>query len=149
MRDLLASRRTFKDLRASLKGVAPAVLSHRLKTLEARGIVRRGMYSRHPPRAEYALTDRGVELRSVVRALGVWGARHVHRTSALLHDACGHPIEIAYFCASCNRMVESGAVRHLPTPARRLERRPPRSTVKGERRAAATRRTAPTSRRSS
>src|SRR5437868_7077971 len=86
VRDLLIRPRTFKDLRLSLGSVTPAVLSHRLKVLAARGIVRRGMYSRHPPRAEYSLTERGTELRAVVRALGVWGARHVHHTSALLHE---------------------------------------------------------------
>jgi DNA-binding HxlR family transcriptional regulator len=122
VRDLLLKPRTFKDLRTSLPGVTPAVLSHRLKILEAKKIVRRGMYSRHPPRAEYSLTERGLELRPVIRALGVWGGRHVHTGSAMLHVECGHPIEIAYFCPECERMVESGAVRHLPTRTARVKR---------------------------
>jgi DNA-binding HxlR family transcriptional regulator len=128
VRDLLIRPRTFKDLRTSLRGVAPAVLSHRLKVLESKQIVRRGMYSLHPPRAEYSLTERGAELRPVIRALGVWGGRHVHKGSAMLHEACGHPIEMAYFCPDCNRMVESGAVRHLPTPSRRAKRPTAQST---------------------
>jgi DNA-binding HxlR family transcriptional regulator len=112
VRDLLGGPRRFHDLRASLKSVTPAVLSQRLKILETRGIVRRRMYSDHPPRAEYALTDRGLELRAVVRALAVWGARHVHRGSALVHDACGGRIDIAYYCEDCETLVASDDVRH-------------------------------------
>jgi DNA-binding HxlR family transcriptional regulator len=112
VRDLLGSPRRFHDLRASLKSVTPAVLSQRLKVLETRGIVRRRLYSDHPPRAEYALTARGLELRAVVRALAVWGARHVHRDSALVHDACGGRIDIAYYCPECEALVPTDDVRH-------------------------------------
>src|ERR1700741_298763 len=72
VRDLLARPRKFRELPESLAGGAPARLAQRLKVLEEHGIVRRGLYSDHPPRAEYALPDRGAELRPVVRALGVW-----------------------------------------------------------------------------
>jgi DNA-binding HxlR family transcriptional regulator len=112
VRDLLGAPRRFHDLRASLKNVTPAVLSQRLKILETRGIVRRRLYSDHPPRAEYALTARGQELRAVVRALAVWGARHVHRGSALVHDGCGGRIDIAYYCPECEALVPSDDVRH-------------------------------------
>ena len=77
VRDLLAGPRKFQDFSASLPGVAPTVLSQRLKVLETHGIVSRRLYSEHPPRAEYTLTERGMELRPVVRALGIWGARHI------------------------------------------------------------------------
>ena len=56
VRDLLMGPRKFQDFSASLSGVAPAVLSHRLKVLEKHGIVSRHLYSEHPPRAEYSLT---------------------------------------------------------------------------------------------
>jgi DNA-binding HxlR family transcriptional regulator len=112
VRDLLGRPRRFHDLRASLTGVAPAVLSHRLKILEEHGIVSRTMYSEHPPRAEYALTERGQELRPVVRALAVWGARHLHRESALVHTACGGRIDMAYYCAGCDALVPADAIHH-------------------------------------
>ena len=131
VRDLLARPRRFHDLRASLPGVAPAVLSQRLKILEARGIVRRTIYADHPPRAEYALTDRGLELRAVVRALAVWGARHVHRESALVHTACGERIEMAYYCPACRTLVPGETVHHHRFARRSSGRiggaRPPRS----------------------
>src|SRR5919206_136854 len=62
VRDLLRGRRRFQDLIESLPGIAPNVLSDRLKLLEECGIVSRRFYSEHPPRAEYVLTDKGGEL---------------------------------------------------------------------------------------
>jgi DNA-binding HxlR family transcriptional regulator len=88
VRDLLAGAKKFQDLQGSLAGVAPAVLSDRLKVLEANGIVSRSFYSEHPPRAEYALTERGFELRPVVGALAIWGSRHLHTPSLLVHSDC-------------------------------------------------------------
>ena len=64
VRDLLRGPRRFQDLAASLASVPPGILSRRLKLLEDRGIVARHMYLEHPPRAEYALTDTGIELLS-------------------------------------------------------------------------------------
>src|SRR4051794_26318043 len=88
VRDLFAGSKKFHELLRSLKGVAPGVLSHRLKVLEEHDIIRRRLYSDHPPRAEYTLSDRGVELRSVVGALAIWGGRHLARDRVLVHERC-------------------------------------------------------------
>jgi DNA-binding HxlR family transcriptional regulator len=105
VRDLLRlGPRKFQDFEESL-GVAPGILSDRLKVLEEEGIVERGFYSTHPPRAEYKLTKKGLELRTVIGALAVWGSKHVHPESALVHDACGTPVEVGYFCPECDRPV--------------------------------------------
>src|SRR6266481_9677734 len=77
IRDLLPGTMRFQDFQERLPGMAPNVLSARLKTLEAHGLVRREFYSDHPPRAAYTLTDRGRELGIVVLALGRWGMRHL------------------------------------------------------------------------
>jgi DNA-binding HxlR family transcriptional regulator len=105
VRDLLQGPRKFRDLTASLSSVAPAILSRRLKLLEDRGIVTRRMYSEHPPRAEYALTPSGSDLRTVVRALTIWGSTHLSGQSVLVHNRCDHPIEMAYRCAHCDRVL--------------------------------------------
>jgi DNA-binding HxlR family transcriptional regulator len=77
LRDLvLDGPRKFQDFEQSLVGISPNTLSARLKTLEENGIVERRFYSDHPPRAEYVLTDKGVELRPVLRALRAWGEKH-------------------------------------------------------------------------
>lgn len=77
LRDLaLDGPRKFQDFEQSLAGISPNTLSARLKTLEENGIVERRFYSDHPPRAEYVLTGKGVELRPVLRALKAWGEKH-------------------------------------------------------------------------
>ena len=129
VRDLLAGARKFQDLCDSLTGVAPAVLSSRLKVLEARGIVHRVMYSDHPPRMEYALTDQGRELRAVVRSLGIWGARNLHTRSTFVHDACNGEVEIAYRCRSCDKTVPSEQVRRQLKTPRPPQRVAPRRAV--------------------
>jgi DNA-binding HxlR family transcriptional regulator len=77
LRDLVVSGpRRFQDFERSLSGISPNTLSARLKRLEENGIVERRFYEQHPPRAEYVLTEKGGELRPVLRALLDWGKRH-------------------------------------------------------------------------
>lgn len=77
LRDLLLKGpRRYQDLQESLAGVAPNTLSARLKAMEASGLIERKLYSEHPPRLEYHLTDKGESLRPVVRALRDWGQKH-------------------------------------------------------------------------
>jgi DNA-binding HxlR family transcriptional regulator len=118
IRDLLTGPRKFHDFSASLPGVAPTVLSQRLKVLETHGIVSRRLYSEHPPRAEYTLTERGLELRPVVRALGIWGARHIGANWTFVHDACGTNVESAYYCPHCDELVTSEHVKRQPIAQR-------------------------------
>ena len=88
VRDLLSGSKRFQDFQQSLKGIAPNVLSDRLKTLEKFGLIERSFYSDHPPRADYALTDKGVELGVAVLTLGRWGMRHLGPN---LHQGLQHP----------------------------------------------------------
>jgi DNA-binding HxlR family transcriptional regulator len=77
LRDLVVNGpRKFQDFERSLGGISPNTLSARLKRLEDAGIVERRFYEQHPPRAEYVLTDKGTELRPVLRALLEWGKLH-------------------------------------------------------------------------
>jgi DNA-binding HxlR family transcriptional regulator len=131
VRDLLHGARKFQDLQDSLTGVAPAVLSDRLKVLEAQGIVSRSFYSEHPPRAKYALTDRGFELRPIVGALAIWGSRHLHTPSMLVHTECDTALDMAYFCPTCERRVGGAGVRFRPA-----SRSPRRTTPVRRRRSA-------------
>jgi len=109
VRDLLRGPRRFQDLQQSLAGIPPNILSDRLKLMEEHALVTRRFYSDHPPRADYALSERGRELGVVVGALAVWGSRHVHRQTELVHAECGHPVEVAYVCRRCAGRVR-GAV---------------------------------------
>jgi DNA-binding HxlR family transcriptional regulator len=110
VRDLLGGARKFQDLQDSLPGIAPAMLSERLKLMEEHGLVTRRFYSEHPPRAEYTLTDKGRDLGVVIGALATWGSRHVHRQSAVVHADCGHEVTLRYFCPKCASRVPGAAV---------------------------------------
>jgi len=52
VRDLLRGAQRFQDFLASLPGIAPTILSDRLKLMEEHGLVTRAFYSDHPPRSE-------------------------------------------------------------------------------------------------
>jgi DNA-binding HxlR family transcriptional regulator len=49
----------FEELRRSLPGISPRVLSLKLKALEQHGMVLREIVDTRPPRVHYSLTDRG------------------------------------------------------------------------------------------
>lgn len=57
-------------------GIAPNILTQRLKALTAHGLLEKRRYSERPPRYEYVLTPAGREFLPVLQALGAWGARH-------------------------------------------------------------------------
>jgi DNA-binding HxlR family transcriptional regulator len=77
LRDLvLHGPRRYQDFQDSLKGAAPNTLSARLKAMEAEGLIERKLYSEHPPRLEYHLTEKGASLRPVLKALRDWGQRN-------------------------------------------------------------------------
>ena len=72
----LCGPRRFQDLECSLKGITPGVLSKRLRDFEAQGLIESHLYVEHPPRPQYTLTEKGLELRPVLAALKSWGERY-------------------------------------------------------------------------
>ncbi len=110
VRDLLSGPRRFQDFLGTLPGIAPNILSARLKLMEEHGLIVREFYSEHPPRARYVLTEKGRELGMVVGALAAWGGRHVHRETRLVHAGCGHPVSVGYYCPDCGEGVRGADV---------------------------------------
>ena len=111
VRDLLAGARRFHDLQAGLPGLAPNILSERLKLMEAHALVSRRFYSDHPPRAEYALTAKGRELGVVIGALAAWGSRHAYTRARLVHADSGQEVRLGYFRADTGKRVSGKTVR--------------------------------------
>lgn len=74
LREMLLGRRRFNDIQDRV-GVSRAILSARLKRLEAEGVVARDRYQAAPPRYEYELTDKGTALWPVVVAMWEYGDR--------------------------------------------------------------------------
>ena len=77
LRELVAGSTRFNDLRRGVPRMSPALLSKRLKELEAAGIVERIKSKGERSSYEYQLTEAGRDLRSVVETIGIWGQRWV------------------------------------------------------------------------
>lgn len=103
---LLDGPRRFGELSDSISGIAPNILSERLKRLEGERIVRSTPYSDRPPRFSYALTDEGQELAGVLRLLADWGSRGSAHAEPMRHSACGTPVEARLWCPTCARSLD-------------------------------------------
>ena len=103
---LLSGPRRFNELLDQIAGIAPNILSERLKRLERDGLVVARSYSDRPPRAAYVLTAEGAELAGALRLLASWGTRHADDTETPRHQACGTPLEVRWYCPTCDHLVE-------------------------------------------
>ena len=103
---LLPAPRRFNELSSAVPGIAPNILSDRLRRLERAGILVATPYSRRPVRMEYALTADGRELAGALRLLADWGATRGGEGEPLRHDVCGTPLEARWHCPTCNRTVD-------------------------------------------
>lgn len=84
LRDMMfGDRRYFRELLArSEEGIASNVLSSRLKSLVAAGLLTRDDATRGQ-RARYSLTEAGIQTLPVLVALGTWGRAHRDTTPEL------------------------------------------------------------------
>jgi DNA-binding HxlR family transcriptional regulator len=103
---LLEGPRRFNELLDGLDGLAPNVLSKRLRHLEHEGVIVATVYSQRPPRFDYRLTAAGSELAGALRLLAHWGASRDPDAVAVQHVACGTPVEARWYCPTCARLVE-------------------------------------------
>ncbi len=102
---LLSGPRRFGELLEGLDGLAPNILSRRLKALESDGLVVTSPYSDRPYRVAYALTAQGAELAGALRLLAQWGSQRTPGAAPLHHVTCGTPVEARWWCPTCARSV--------------------------------------------
>jgi DNA-binding HxlR family transcriptional regulator len=102
---LLDGPSRFNDLQDATSGIAPNILSERLRRLEREGLAVAQPYSERPPRYVYELTAAGAELAGTLRLLADWGARH-REAEPVRHDTCGSPLEARWYCPTCEQTVE-------------------------------------------
>src|ERR1700748_534620 len=92
VRDVMNGNRRFSGIQSSL-GVAKNVLSARLQRLIEEDILERRAYQESPPRYEYFLTEKGLDLWPTLIALMNWGDRHSNAPAGpppiVLHRGCG------------------------------------------------------------
>ena len=103
---LLSGPLRFNELLEAVSGIAPNILSQRLKHLEREGVLTARPYTQRPPRFAYELTAEGRDLAGALRLLATWGARRAGMAQSTGHAACGTPLEHRWYCPTCARVVD-------------------------------------------
>jgi len=100
---LLAGPMRYGELQEGIEGIAPNILSARLRKLHENGLVVSSPYSERPRRFEYRLTADGEDLADALRLLADWSARRSEgeRAQAPSHAICGSPLELRWWCSTC------------------------------------------------
>ena len=90
--------------------VPGARLSDRLRKLVRKGVLRRVAYEKRPPRFEYRLTEKGIDLYPLIVAMIGWGDRWMAGSHGvpveLVHRPCGHSIKPQLICPTCKSKIE-------------------------------------------
>ena len=109
LRELFLRSRRFEEFQG-YTGMAPYLLTTRLKQLTKDGILERRVYQERPRRYEYRLTDKGIDLYPVVVALSQWGDRWMADAAGpplkLQHRNCGAHSKPTLCCSECGEAVE-------------------------------------------
>lgn len=124
LRDAFLGTRRFEVFERSL-GLSRPRLADRLAKLVRHGVLRRERYQARPPRWEYRLTEKGLDLYPVVVTLAEWGDRHMAGRKGppveRVHRACGRATRLRLTCEHCGATVGARDVTVRPGPARRAE----------------------------
>jgi DNA-binding HxlR family transcriptional regulator len=119
VRDIFIGLRRFDELQAEL-GIARNVLQARLGSLIDAGVLERRLYQEHPPRYEYRLTEKGLDLWPALVALMRWGDRYAPAPAGpatlLEHAGCGGRIDDHRICERCGERLTVRDSRALPGP---------------------------------
>jgi len=119
VRDVFLGLRRFDQIQANL-GIARNVLQARLQKLIDQGVLERTLYQERPPRHEYRLTEKGVDLWPIVVSLMQWGDRHTPPPDGpavvLEHRGCGGRVDEHRICERCGTRLSAYESRALPGP---------------------------------
>jgi DNA-binding HxlR family transcriptional regulator len=108
VRDVFLGLRRFDEIQSDL-GIARNVLNTRLTRL----------LQERPPRYEYRLTDKGLDLWPTIVSLMQWGNRYAAPDGPpvlLEHRDCGGSVDEHRICERCGERLSVRDVRALPGP---------------------------------
>lgn len=121
VRDVFNGHRRFGEIQASL-GVARNVLAARLQRLVDEDILERRQYQASPPRHEYFLTEKGLDLWPTLIALLSWGDRYSPSPGGppklIRHKVCGGQVSERGICESCGEVLSARDAIQVPGPGR-------------------------------
>jgi DNA-binding HxlR family transcriptional regulator len=119
VRAVMHGNRRFGEMQESL-GIARNVLSARLQRLVDEDILERRAYQESPPRYEYFLTQKGLDLWPALIALLNWGDRYSPapegRRRLIVHKECGGAVSGRGICESCGKVLTARDAKQVPGP---------------------------------
>jgi DNA-binding HxlR family transcriptional regulator len=118
---MFAGSTRFTEFQRSL-GVAPNILSNRLETFVAAGLMETRPLTDEHVTHEYVLTEKGLEFQAVIIALTEWGDRWAAPDGPPIiyqHEACGGQIHQHLSCEKCGDALVPGQISTRPGPGAR------------------------------
>lgn len=67
----------YGELKRTVEGITPKMLTQTLKELEADELITRKAFFEVPPRVEYTLTATGLELIPFINQMRIWGEKQM------------------------------------------------------------------------
>jgi DNA-binding HxlR family transcriptional regulator len=120
VRSVMHGNRRFGEMQESL-GIARNVLSARLQRLVDEEILERRAYQESPPRYEYFLTQKGLDLWPALIALLNWGDRYSPSPEGprrlIVHKECGGTVSERGICESCGKLLTARDAKQVPGPS--------------------------------
>lgn len=119
LRQAFLGTRRFGDFLEAL-GISRPLLKERLDKLVEHGVLSRVLYEQRPPRHEYRLTEKGVDLYPLLTAMVAWGDRWMSGPGGppleLVHLPCAHAIHPQQVCPECGEPVDPRDMQARPGP---------------------------------
>lgn len=114
MREILLGHVRFEPLVVRLD-IARNVLSARLGSMVAAGLLTRTPYRDRPERYDYLPTAMGADLFGVLVALKGWGDRWVVAppSPARVHEGCGRSAGPVVVCGGCSSVFDASETTYL------------------------------------
>lgn len=110
LRDCFLGVRRFDEFQQRL-GISRPMLVDRLRKLVEAEVLKKVAYQEAPPRYEYRLTPRGMDLHPILMSIVHWGDRHMtdegSRPLLHRHTTCGHLFDPVTVCSHCNETLDA------------------------------------------
>ncbi len=107
--DIFLGVRRFEDFQERL-GISRTTLTNRLKLLEQHSVLTRVQYQGNPPRYEYRLTEKGMDLFPVVSTVINWGDKYYAGEAGppilRQHVSCGANVQPILCCPVCHEEID-------------------------------------------
>lgn len=76
IKELVEGPKCYTEIESALNGISPRTLSARLDKLLDNQVIEKTLYCQHPPRHNYALTEKGKELEKILKTMVLWGNKY-------------------------------------------------------------------------